>query len=235
MLLKVKDVSVYYGKAVALKGVSLEVPEGTVVTIIGANGAGKSTILKALSGLVPLRSGEVWFMNNRIDKMAVYDIVGLGLVQVPEGRRLFPYLSVLSNLKLGASLRKDKAGIAKDMKMVFDYFPILRDRINQQASTLSGGEQQMLAIGRALLAKAQLLLLDEPSLGLAPIIVSELGQVIRDINKKGISILLAEQNVPLALQVANTGYVLQAGRVILEGKIANLKDSSIVKRAYLGG
>jgi branched-chain amino acid transport system ATP-binding protein len=235
MLLKVKDVSVYYGKAMALKGVSLEVPEGTVVTIIGANGAGKSTVLKALSGLVPLRSGEVWFMNNRIDKMAVYDIVGLGLVQVPEGRRLFPYLSVLSNLKLGASLRKDKAGVAKDMKMVFDYFPILRDRINQQASTLSGGEQQMLAIGRALLAKAQLLLLDEPSLGLAPIIVSELGQVIRDINKKGISILLAEQNVPLALQVANTGYVLQAGRVILEGKIANLKDSPIVKRAYLGG
>jgi branched-chain amino acid transport system ATP-binding protein len=234
-MLKVKDISVYYGKAVALKGVSLEVPEGTVVTIIGANGAGKSTILKALSGLVPLRSGEVWFMNNRIDKMAVYDIVGLGLVQVPEGRRLFPYLSVLTNLKLGASLRKDKAGIAKDMKMVFDYFPILRDRINQQASTLSGGEQQMLAIGRALLAKARLLLLDEPSLGLAPIIVSELGQVIRDINKKGISILLAEQNVPLALQVANTGYVLQAGRVILEGKIANLKDSPIVKRAYLGG
>jgi branched-chain amino acid transport system ATP-binding protein len=235
MLLKVKDVSVYYGKAMALKGVSLEVPEGTVVTIIGANGAGKSTVLKALSGLVPLRSGEVWFMNNRIDKMAVYDIVGRGLVQVPEGRRLFPYLSVLSNLKLGASLRKDKAGVAKDMKMVFDYFPILRDRINQQASTLSGGEQQMLAIGRALLAKAQLLLLDEPSLGLAPIIVSELGQVIRDINKKGISVLLAEQNVPLALQVANTGYVLQAGRVILEGKIANLKDSPIVKRAYLGG
>ena len=235
MLLRVKDVSVYYGKAMALNRVSLEVSEGTVVTIIGANGAGKSTVLKALSGLVPLSSGEVWFMNNRIDKMATYDIVGLGLVQVPEGRRLFPYLSVSDNLILGASLRKDKAGIAEDLKMVFEYFPVLRDRVNQQAGTLSGGEQQMLAIGRALLAKARLLLLDEPSLGLAPTIVSELGQVFRDINKKGVSILLAEQNVPLAFQVANTGYVLQAGRVILEGEIANLKDNLIVKRAYLGG
>jgi branched-chain amino acid transport system ATP-binding protein len=235
MLLRVKDIIVHYGKAVALNGVSLEVPKGTVVTIIGANGAGKSTILKALSGLVPLSSGEVWFMNNRIDKMATYDIVELGLVQVPEGRRLFPYLSVSDNLILGASLRKDKAGIEEDMNMVFEYFPILKDRMKQQAGTLSGGEQQMLAIGRALLSKAKLILLDEPSLGLAPIIVEELGAVIKDINKKGISILLAEQNIPLALDVANTGYVLQAGRVILEGDITSLEDSSIVKRAYLGG
>jgi branched-chain amino acid transport system ATP-binding protein len=235
MLLRVKDIIVHYGKAVALNGVSLEVPKGTVVTIIGANGAGKSTILKALSGLVPLSSGEVWFMNNRIDKMATYDIVGLGLVQVPEGRRLFPYLSVSDNLILGASLRKDKAGIEEDMNIVFEYFPVLKDRMKQQAGTLSGGEQQMLAIGRALLSKAKLILLDEPSLGLAPIIVEELGAVIKDINKKGISILLAEQNIPLALDVANTGYVLQAGRVILEGEITSLEDSSIVKRAYLGG
>jgi branched-chain amino acid transport system ATP-binding protein len=234
MLLRVKNVNVYYKKAVALSGVSLEVPEGTVVAIIGANGAGKSTLLKALSGLIPISSGEVYFMNNRIDKMATYDIVGLGLVQVPEGRRLFPYLSVLDNLLLGASLRKDKSGIAEDLSVIFEYFPTLKDRKNQQAGTLSGGEQQMLAIGRALLSKGKLLLLDEPSLGLAPVIVSELGQVIRDINMKGLSVLLAEQNIPLALEVANTGYVVQAGSVILEGDIDNLKHSKVVQRAYLG-
>jgi len=235
MLLRVKDITVHYGKAIAADSVSLEVAEGTVVTIIGANGAGKSTILKALSGLIPLTSGEIWFLDRRIDGMAPYDIVSLGLVQIPEGRRLFPYLTVLSNLKLGASLRKDKAGIKKDMDEVFEHFPILWERRNQKAGTLSGGEQQMLAIARSLMAKPKLLLMDEPSLGLAPILVNELVPVIRNINERGVGVLLVEQNVPLALQVAERAYALQVGKVILEGNIDEFKGSEIVKRAYLGG
>ena len=235
MLLRVKDITVHYGKAIAVDRVSLGVAEGTVVTIIGANGAGKSTILKALSGLTPLTSGEIWFRDRRTDGMAPYDIVNLGLVQIPEGRRLFPYLSVLSNLKLGASLRKDKAGIKKDMDEVFEYFPILWERRNQKAGTLSGGEQQMLAIARSLMAKPKLLLMDEPSLGLAPIMVNELVPVIRNINERGVGVLLVEQNVPLALQVAERAYALQVGKVILEGDIDEFKGSEIVKKAYLGG
>ena len=235
MLLRVKDITVHYGKATAVDSVSLEVAKGTVVTIIGANGAGKSTILKVLSGLIPLTSGEIWFLDRRIDGMAPYDIVSLGLVQIPEGRRLFPYLTVLSNLKLGASLRKDKAGIKKDMDEVFEYFPILWERRNQKAGTLSGGEQQMLAIARSLMAKPKLLLMDEPSLGLAPLLVNELVPVIRSINERGVGVLLVEQNVPLGLQVAKRAYALQVGKVILEGNIDEFKSSEIVKRAYLGG
>ena len=235
MLLRVKSITVHYGKATAVGGVSIEVAEGTVVTIIGANGAGKSTILKALSGLTPLTSGEIWFLDRRIDGMAPYDIVSLGLVQIPEGRRLFPYLTVLSNLKLGASLRKDKAGVEKDMDEVFEHFPILWERHNQKAGTLSGGEQQMLAIARSLMAKPKLLLMDEPSLGLAPIMVHELVPIIKNINQSGVGVLLVEQNVPLALQVATRAYALQVGKVILEGNIDEFKDSEIVKRAYLGG
>jgi len=235
MLLRAKDVTVQYGKAIAVDSVSLEVAEETVVTIIGANGAGKSTILKALSGLIPLTSGEIWFLDRRIDGIAPYDIVSLGLVQIPEGRRLFPYLTVLSNLKLGASLREDKAGIEKDMEEVFEYFPILWERRNQKAGSLSGGEQQMLAIARSLMAKPKLLLMDEPSLGLAPILVNELVPVIRNINERGVGVLLVEQNVPLALQVAKRAYALQVGKVILEGNIDEFKGSEIVKRAYLGG
>jgi len=235
MLLRVKDITVHYGKAIAADSVSLEVAEGTVVTIIGANGAGKSTILKALSGLTPLTSGEIWFRDRRIDGMAPFHIVNLGLVHIPEGRRLFPYLTVLSNLKLGASLRKDKAGIKKDMDEVFEHFPILWERRNQKAGTLSGGEQQMLAIARSLMAKPKLLLMDEPSLGLAPILVNELVPVIRNINERGVGVLLVEQNVPLALQVAERAYALQVGKVILEGNIDEFKGSEIVKRAYLGG
>jgi branched-chain amino acid transport system ATP-binding protein len=234
MLLRIKDISVYYGKAVALDGVSLEVQEGNIVGIIGANGAGKSTILKVLSGLIPVNAGEIWFINEKIDKMATFDIVARGIIQVPEGRRLFPYLSVLDNLELGASLRKDKRGIANDLEVVYEYFPVLRDKMKRQAGTLSGGEQQMLAIARALLAKGKLLLLDEPSLGLAPIIIRELGNIIRKINTMGVSILLAEQNVPLALRVANTCYVLQTGRVILEGDTDSVKKTAAVKKAYLG-
>ncbi|TRZ50391.1 MAG: ABC transporter ATP-binding protein [Dehalococcoidia bacterium] len=234
-MLRVKDISVHYGKATAVDSVSLEVAEGTVVTIIGANGAGKSTILKALSGLTPLTSGEIWFLDRRIDRMPPYHIVNLGLVHIPEGRRLFPYLTVLSNLKLGASLRKDRAGIEKDMKGVFEHFPILWERRNQKAGTLSGGEQQMLAIARGLMAKPKLLLMDEPSLGLAPKLVDELVPIIKNINQSGVGVLLVEQNVPLALRVAERAYALQVGKVVLEGNIDAFKGSEIVKRAYLGG
>jgi branched-chain amino acid transport system ATP-binding protein len=235
MLLKVKNITVHYGKSMALDDVSVEVAEGSVVSIIGANGAGKSTILRALSGLVPLVSGEIWFLDKRIDGMATTEIVKLGIVHIPEGRKLFPYLTVLINLKLGASLRKDKAGINKDMDEVFERFPILWDRRNQKAGTLSGGEQQMLAIGRGLMAKPKLLLMDEPSLGLAPIVIDELAGVITDINQRGVSVLLVEQNIPLALRVANRGYALQVGRVVLEGDIDEFKSTETVRRAYLGG
>jgi branched-chain amino acid transport system ATP-binding protein len=234
-MLKVKNITVHYGKSIAIQDISLEVAEGAVVTIIGANGAGKSTLLRALSGLTPLTSGEIWFLNERIDGVATTEIVKLGIVHIPEGRHLFPYLNVLSNLKLGASLRKDRAGINQDMGEVFERFPILWERRNQQAGTLSGGEQQMLAIGRGLMAKPKLLLMDEPSLGLAPIVVEELARVIKDINQSGVSVLLVEQNVPLALGVATMGYALQVGRVVLEGDIDKIKSSDIVKRAYLGG
>jgi branched-chain amino acid transport system ATP-binding protein len=235
MQLSVKDITIHYGKAIAVKNVSLEVAEGAVVSIIGANGAGKSTILKALSGLVPLTSGEIWFLGRRIDGMAPFHIVSLGLAHIPEGRRLFPYLTVLNNLKLGASLRKDKAGIKKDMDEVFEHFPILWERRDQKAGTLSGGEQQMLAIARSLMAKPKLLLMDEPSLGLAPLLVNELVPIIKNINERGVSVLLVEQNVPLALQAAQRAYALQVGKVILEGDIDEFKGSEIVKRAYLGG
>jgi branched-chain amino acid transport system ATP-binding protein len=235
MLLNVNGITVHYGKAIAVDNVFLEVAEGAVVTIIGANGAGKSTILKALSGLISLTSGQIWFLDRRIDGMAAYNIVSLGLVQIPEGRRLFPYLTVLSNLRLGASLRKDKAGIMKDMGEVFEHFPILEERRDQKAGTLSGGEQQMLAIARSLMAKPQLLLMDEPSLGLAPLLVNELVPIIKNINARGVGVLLVEQNVPLALKVATSAYALQVGKVILKGDIDKFKGSEIVKKAYLGG
>jgi branched-chain amino acid transport system ATP-binding protein len=235
MLLQVERIIVKYGKAIAVEGISLKVPEGKVVTIIGANGAGKSTILRALSGLIPLAAGEVHFAGQRIDGSRPYEIVKLGLVHVPEGRKLFPFLPVMSNLKLGASLRKDKEGIKQDLGEVFDHFPILRERRKQNAGTLSGGEQQMLAIGRGLMANPKLLLMDEPSLGLAPIVVSQLVPVIKNINIKGVSVLLVEQNIPLALGVADRGYALQVGKVVLEGDIEEFKANGIVKRAYLGG
>ncbi|MGD0487331.1 MAG: ABC transporter ATP-binding protein [Syntrophorhabdales bacterium] len=235
MLLSVKSLTVHYGKAMAVDNISLEVSEGAVVTIIGANGSGKSTILKALSGLTPISSGEICFQGRRIDGMAPFHIVSLGLAHIPEGRRLFPYLTVLSNLKLGASLRTDTAGIKEDMDAAFDLFPLLAARRDQKAGTLSGGEQQMLAIARSLMAKPKLLLMDEPSLGLAPKVVNELVPIIRKINEKGVGVLLVEQNVPLALKVARRGYALQVGKVILEGSIDAFKGSDIVKKAYMGG
>jgi len=235
MLLGVKNITVHYGKSLALDDVSLEVAEGSVVSIIGANGAGKSTILRAISGLTPLTSGEIWFLNQKIDGMTTTDIVKLGIVHIPEGRQLFPYLTVLSNLKLGASLRNDTDGISKDLEEIYKLFPILQERRNQNAGTLSGGEQQMLAIARGLMAKPRLLLMDEPSMGLAPIVVERLGEVIKDINGRGVSILLVEQNVQLALGVATRGYALQVGKVVLEGDIEKIKSSDIISRAYLGG
>jgi branched-chain amino acid transport system ATP-binding protein len=234
VLLEAKNLTVHYGKSVAINDVSLEVAEGSIVSLIGANGAGKSTILRALSGLVPLSTGEIWFLGKRIDKMTPAAIVKMGLVQVPEGRWLFPHLSVLINLQLGATIRNDKKQISKDLERVYQRFPRLWERRKQKAGTLSGGEQQMLAIGRGLMAKPKLFLLDEPSLGLAPIVVENLGDVIEDINKEGVSVLLVEQNVPLALRVAQRGYALQIGKVVLEGDIEKIKSSDIIERAYLG-
>jgi len=235
MLLEVKNITVHYGKSMALDDVSTEVAEGSIVSIIGANGAGKSTVLRALTGLVPLRSGEIYFQGQKISGMQTSDVVRMGIVLVPEGRQLFPYLSVLNNLKLGATLRKDKDEINKSLDYVYKLFPRLRERLNQDAGTLSGGEQQMLAIGRGLMASPRLLCMDEPSLGLAPIVVEQLGEVIKDINQKGVSVLLVEQNVNLALGVASRGYVLQVGKVVLEGDIQSIKTNEIVKKAYLGG
>jgi branched-chain amino acid transport system ATP-binding protein len=234
MLLKIKDITVHYGKSLALNKVNLEVEEGEVVGIIGANGAGKSTVLKAISGLVRPTSGEIWFSDRKINGMAIDDIVKLGIVHVPEGRRLFPHLSAAINLKLGASLRKDEAGKKSDLDEIFRIFPILYERRNQQAGSLSGGEQQMLAIARGLMARPKLLLMDEPSVGLAPIIVNELGKVIKSINSKGVSIILVEQKVSLALRVAHRGYALQIGRVTLEGDIEKFKSSEAVRMAYMG-
>lgn len=235
MLLETRKLTVNYGKSMAIQNVSLKVAEGAVVSIIGANGAGKSTVLRALSGLVASTSGEIMFKDNRIDGRQTTEIVRLGISLVPEGRQLFPYLSVLSNLKLGASLRKNRDEINHSLEEVYRLFPRLEDRRNQKAGTLSGGEQQMLAIGRGLMARPKLLCMDEPSLGLAPIVIEQLGEVIKDINKRGVSVLLVEQNVHLALEVASSGYVLQVGKVVLEGDIKTMKSSDIVKRTYLGG
>jgi branched-chain amino acid transport system ATP-binding protein len=234
MILSIKNISLYYGKAMALENVSIEIDEGSVVTMIGANGAGKSTVLRALSGLVKINSGEIWFSGKRIDGTSPTNIVKMGIVHVPEGRRLFPALSVMSNLELGASLRKDKAGIKKDLDEIFEHFPRLLERRNQSAGTLSGGEQQMVAIARGLMAKPKLLLLDEPSLGLSPIMVDELVPIIKNINQTGVAVLLVEQNIGLALRVAAKGYALQVGKVVLQGDIELFKSSDIVKRAYLG-
>jgi branched-chain amino acid transport system ATP-binding protein len=234
MLLNLKDVRVHYEKAEAIKGVTIEMAEGTVVGIIGSNGAGKSTIIKAVSGSVPVTVGEISFMGKRIDKMATHHLVKLGIVHIPEGRRLFPYMNVLANLQIGAYLRKDKSNVKKDLDQIFERFPRLWERRHQQASTMSGGEQQMLAIGRGLMAKPRLLLLDEPSLGLAPLVVKELATIISDINKSGIAVLLVEQNAGLVTEVADRGYVLEVGKVVLEGNMKEIINNEIVQRAFLG-
>lgn len=235
MFAELKNVTVYYNKSLAVEDVNVQVPEAGVVSIIGANGAGKSTILKSLVGLVPITKGDVLFKAENISGLETAARVKKGIVLVPEGRQLFPYLPVITNLRLGASLRyKDKAGVAESLEYVFELFPRLKERLKQNAGTLSGGEQQMLAIGRGLMAGPQLLCLDEPSVGLAPIVVEQVGEVIREINKKGISVLLVEQNAHLALGVCRTGYVLEVGRVVLGGSAETIRCSDIVKRAYLG-
>lgn len=235
MQLRIERITVKYGMAIAVENVSLHVEEGSAVCLVGANGAGKSTVLRALSGLVPLAAGQISFDGERIDGLEPHDIVSRGVVHVPEGRKLFPYLPVINNLKLGATLRKDPDGIRRDLDQVFQYFPRLWERRNQKAGALSGGEQQMLAIGRGLMASPRLLILDEPSLGLAPIMVAGLIPVIRSISQKGVSVLLAEQNMSLALGVADRGYALQVGRVVLEAEIEDFRRSELVRKAYLGG
>jgi branched-chain amino acid transport system ATP-binding protein len=235
MFAEIKNISVYYRKSLAIKDVTVNVPDAGVVSIIGANGAGKSTILKALVGLVPTQGGDIVFEGESLVGLETADRVKKGIVLVPEGRQLFPYLSVMTNLKLGATLRRDRAGIAESLEYVFHLFPRLKERLKQNAGTLSGGEQQMLAIGRGLMANPRLLCLDEPSVGLAPIVVEQVGNVIREINKRGISVLLVEQNAHLALGVCQTGYVLEVGRVVFTGDAEAIRCSDIVKRAYLGG
>jgi branched-chain amino acid transport system ATP-binding protein len=234
MLLDVKNLTVRYGKALAVENVSFEVEERGIVIIVGANGAGKTTILKVISGLLGPTLGEIWFEGKRIDGMQAFQIARAGIVHVPEGRRLFPLLSVSDNLKLGAGSRKEKSSIKEDMERIFENFPILREKRKQKASSLSGGQQQMLAIGRALMAKPKLLILDEPCLGLAPIVIDEIYSIIHDINQSGVSVLLAEQNVSLALRLGMYGYVLEVGKIILQGNMVELRNNEIVNRAYLG-
>jgi branched-chain amino acid transport system ATP-binding protein len=234
MLLKLDNVSVHYGTAVALTEISLSQEEGSVVSVIGANGAGKSTLLKAISGLVPLHSGEIQFMGNKINGLAVDKIVSRGIGYVPEGRKLFPYMSVLSNLKLGAYLRREKKEINATLESVFKLFPRLKERLGQQAGSLSGGEQQMLAIGRALMTAPRLLIMDEPSLGLAPIVIDLVAETIHGINQRGISVLLVEQNAGLVTKVAQQCYVIEVGRVVRTGNVRDLMSDSSVRRAFLG-
>lgn len=233
-MLRVKNVVVHYGAVEALKGVSIEAEMGSISTLIGANGAGKSTCLRAISGLVPLTSGEIWLEGMRIDGMAPEEIVKLGVAHVPEGRRLFPLMSVYGNLMTGAFLRKDKEGIQRDLEKVFRYFPILRSRQKQQANSLSGGEQQMVAFGRALMANPRVLILDEPSLGLAPLIVKEMGDHVKQMAEDGYTVILVEQNAHLALSLAKNAYVLEVGRVVLEGDAKELEVDEHVKKFYLG-
>ena len=235
MLLEVRNVTIHYEAAEAVREVSLAVEEGSVVGIIGANGAGKSTILKALSGMLPITRGEIFFKNERIDGLPAHEIVRRGIVHVPEARRLFPHMSVLANLKLGAYLRDDKAAIEADLEAVFKLFPRLKERLSQKSGTLSGGEQEMLAISRGLMSSPKLLLLDEPSLGLSPIVIEELAQTIKDINDKGISVLLVEQNAGLVTEVTQRGYVIEVGRIVLEGNITELMANKLVQRAFIGG
>ncbi|EEQ48217.1 ABC transporter ATP-binding protein [Selenomonas flueggei] len=234
-MLRIADLNVYYGAIHALKGISLEVHQGEIVTLIGANGAGKSTTLRTISGLIAPKSGAVDFEGQGIAGLGAHDIVRRGISQVPEGRRIFADMTVLENLELGAFIRNDKDGIASDMEMVFTRFPRLKERISQQAGTLSGGEQQMLAMGRALMSRPRLLLLDEPSMGLAPLLIKEIFSIIVDINKAGTTILLVEQNANMALSIANRAYVLETGRITLSGDAKDLAASEEVRKAYLGG
>lgn len=234
-MLKIENLHVYYGAIHALKGISLEVNEGEIVTLIGANGAGKTTTLHTVSGLIRPKEGSILFEGQDISKVAPQNIVAAGLSQVPEGRRVFANMSVRKNLELGAYLRKDKKENARNMEKVFESFPRLKEREKQFAGTLSGGEQQMLAMGRALMSSPKLMVLDEPSMGLAPLLVKDIFSIIERINSEGTTILLVEQNAHMALSIADRAYVLETGKVVLSGDATELADSEEVKKAYLGG
>ncbi len=234
-MLKVTDLTVHYGAIQALRGISFDVNEGEVITLIGSNGAGKTTTLHSVSNIIKKTSGKVEFLGNDITNVSADNIVKTGLIQVPEGRRVFANMSVKENLEMGAYTRKDKAGIKTDMEKVYELFPRLKERIKQLSGTLSGGEQQMLAMGRALMSNPKLLLLDEPSMGLAPILVDEIFSIIQEINKTGTTILLVEQNAYKALSIADRAYILETGTIIKSGKASDLINDDTVKSAYLGG
>jgi branched-chain amino acid transport system ATP-binding protein len=235
MLLEINNLTVHYGKAEALRGVSLAVESGSIVALIGANGAGKTTILKTISGLKQPSSGHVLFEAKRIDGLPAHTIVRLGISHIPEGRMIFPRMTVFDNLRTGAYLRKDSHEIARDIESMCEHFPVLGQRRSQLAGRLSGGEQQMLAIGRALMARPRLLLMDEPSMGLSPLMVEEVGRITGDISKTGISIMLVEQNARMALELAHKAYIIEVGAIVLEGRAQDLADNDRVKTAYLGG
>lgn len=234
-MLKVEGLNIKYGAIHAVKGIDLDVNEGEIVTLIGANGAGKTSILKALSGLVKPSEGTITYDGKVLNKCSAQDIMKLGISHVPEGRRIFAGMTVLENLELGAYQRKDKDGIKRDLEAVYERFPILRDRSKQNAATLSGGEQQMLAMGRALMANPKILLLDEPSMGLAPILVKEIFNIIKDINAKGTTVLLVEQNARMALSIAHRAYVMETGKIVMSGTGKELSESEEIQKAYLGG
>jgi branched-chain amino acid transport system ATP-binding protein len=233
-LLELHNVHTYYGSIHALKGISVTVDRGEIVTLIGSNGAGKTTTLKTISGVLRPTEGTISLEGRRIDRVPAHDIVAIGICQAPEGRRIFPRLTTLENLEMGAFHRSDKTGIQEDMERVFALFPRLKERRGQQGGTLSGGEQQMLAIGRALMSRPRILLLDEPSMGLSPVLVETIFEIIQDIHAQGITILLVEQNALMALQVASRGYVLQTGRIVLHDSAENLSENEMVRKAYLG-
>ena len=234
-LLEASNIETSYGPIMAIRGVSFAVPRGAIVTILGANGAGKTTILKTISGVMDAQKGAVTFDGRRIDGMDPDQVMRLGLAHVPEGREVFPFLTVRENLRMGAYTRRDADGIARDLEMVYDYFPVLRSRADQRAGSLSGGEQQMLAISRALMARPKMMLLDEPSLGLAPRLVKEIFEIIGRINREhGVTVLLVEQNANLALHLADYGYVLEVGRIVMEDTCARLMDKDDIKEFYLG-
>ncbi|MBD2100793.1 ABC transporter ATP-binding protein [Leptolyngbya sp. FACHB-261] len=233
-MLEVRDIHTYYGNIHALKGASLKVEQGEVVTLIGSNGAGKTTFLRTVQGLLRPREGSILFEGRPLEAMPTKDIVRLGISQSPEGRLIFPRMTVLENLEMGAFSRRDGVGVRSDLERILTLFPRLKERINQKGGTLSGGEQQMLAIGRAMMSRPRLLMLDEPSMGLAPLLVAQIFSIVKDINEQGTTILLVEQNARMALTVANRAYVLQTGQVVLTGTARDLQTNEMVRKAYLG-
>ena len=236
MFFEVKDIVVHYDRTMALKGISLQTGEGEIITLIGANGAGKSTALRTISGLQPLTAGEIWFDGKKISGWPPHEIVSLGIAHVPEGRHVFPFMTVGENLLMGAYLRKGKTEVRQDLERIYAHFPRLKERLKQEAGKLSGGEQQMLTMGRALMATPRLLLLDEPSLGLSPIMVREIGKAILEINaKRKVSMILVEQNARMALKLSSVGHVLETGKIVLSGPSQDLLKNDHVRRAYLGG